>query len=349
MIEVMATGATVTDVSDAGWFEFVRAHPAATVFHHPRWAGLLATVYGYRPLVLTVRDSEGSIVAGAPFLEVNSWLTGRRFISLPFTDFCPPLARDEASLAALVSAVKGWRASSGSPRVEIRGGMPDDDGFDLVQVGVRHELRLEPDARRVASRFRSSAVRNVRHAEREGVEVVQLRSREAVEDFYRLHCMTRRRLGVPVQPWRFFAALGQMIIEEPRYGFVMVARRAGRPIAAMVFLSWNRHLIYKYSASDPAHVHLRPNNLLIDHAIEWACGNGFETLDFGKTDTPQAGLRRFKSGWGATELALEYSYAGSNARDQAPGLVNRLSSRIIQVSPPIVGRAIGETLYSHFA
>ena len=262
------------------------------------WLELLAAVYGYRPLVLTLRDADNSIVAGTPLLEVRSWLTGQRFISLPFTDYCPPLTRDPASLAGLASALTRWRRNAGEPRVEIRGAMPPSYGFHPVQVGVRHVVALEPDVHRVAARFRNSKIGAIRKAQREGVEVAQIRSPDGLDVFYRLHCMTRRRLGVPVQPRRFFEALWRSIIER-EMGFLLLAYRAGQPIAGTLFLSWNRNLIYKYAASDPAHVQFRPNNLLIAAAIEWGCQNGYRTLDFGKTEITNQGLRTFKSGWGA--------------------------------------------------
>ena len=342
------TAATASDASDPQWLAFVRSHPAATIFHQPEWLELLATVYGYRPLVLTLRDADNSIVAGTPLLEVRSWLTGQRFISLPFTDYCPPLTRDPTSLAGFASALTRWRRNAGEPRVEIRGAIPPSYGFHPLQVGVRPVLALEPDAHRVAARFHNSKSKGIRKAQREGVEVAQIRSPDGLDAFYRLHCMTRRRLGVPVQPRRFFEALWRSIIER-EMGFLLLAYRAGQPIAGTLFLSWNRNLIYKYAASDPAHVQFRPNNLLIAAAIEWGCQNGYHTLDFGKTEITNQGLRTFKSGWGGAELPLEYSCAGVEPRQQQTGSVGRVFSKMIQLSPPIVGRAIGEALYGHFA
>jgi hypothetical protein len=49
-------------------------------------------------------------------------------------------------------------------------------------------------------------------------------------------------------------------------------------------MAWNGSLIYKYSASDPAYWRLRPNNLLLWRAIQWACENGYHTFDMGRTD-----------------------------------------------------------------
>ncbi len=345
---VAAAAVTLSDASDPTWLAFVDGHPDATIFHHPRWLELLASSYGYRPLILTIRDSGNAIRAGLPLLDVRSWLTGRRLISLPFTDYCPPLGRDASDLKELTTALSDWHRTTGQPPLEIRGGMPPRHGLRSAQVGVRHLLALEPDLERVLGRFRQSATTAVRKAQRAGVEVAFSRSGEALSTFYRLHCMTRRRLGVPVQPRRFFEELWRTVIDR-QLGFVLLANHAGQPIAGAVFLSWNRHLIYKYAASDPRHLQSRPNNMVCAAAIEWGCRNGYQTLDFGKTEVEQAGLRRFKSSWGPVELPLEYSYLGAEPHQERLASVGGVLSKVIQISPPIVCRALGEALYGHFA
>src|SRR5664280_2862605 len=50
-----------------------------------------------------------------PMVEVNSWLTGRRGVSLPFTDECEPLSSDVGSFRRVVQAaleyarVRAWK------------------------------------------------------------------------------------------------------------------------------------------------------------------------------------------------------------------------------------------------
>ena len=345
---IAASAVTLSDASDPIWLAYVQGHPDATVFHHPVWLELVASAYGYRPMIVTLRDTRNSIVAGLPLVEIRSWLTGRRLISLPFTDYCPPLGRNASDVTELASVLSDWRSSIGQPSLEIRGAMPRTYGFHTSQVAVRHLLTLEPDVERVSSRFRKSASGKVRQAQRAGVEVTLSRSADGLSTFYRLHCLTRRRLGVPVQPKRFFEELWRSVIER-EFGFVLLAHRAGQAIAGAVCLSWNRSLIYKYAASDPREMRSRPNNLICATAIEWGCRNGYRTLDFGKSELEHEGLRSFKSSWGAIEQPLEYSYLGAEPRRPQPGHVRGAVSRVIRVSPPIVCRALGEVLYGHFA
>lgn len=344
----LETSLTVCEGSDQRWLAFVQSHPEATTFHHPAWLSLLAETYGYRPLVLTLRDAGGEVVAGMPLLEVGSRLTGRRFVSLPFTDYCPPLARDAASLAGFSARFGDWLRSAGDPRVEIRGAMPAVPGMAAAVVAVRHILTLEPDSERIRQRFKRERSRGIRKALREGVEVRLLRSPDGLAAFYRLHCLTRRKLGVPVQPRRFFDGLGRTIIQNG-FGFLLLAYKSEQPIAGAIVLSWNGELILKYSASDPAQLGLRPNNLVFWTGIEWGCQNGCRLLDFGRTDFDDRGLRDFKSGWASTEVPLEYSYVGEKPPTRQAGLARRTVSKIIRISPPIVARGLGELFYRHFA
>ena len=86
------------DISDKAWFEFLALQADATVFHHPLWSICLSESYRYRPFVIVMKDSEGKIVGGLPVMEIDSWLTGKRWVSLPFTDHCSPLLRNKDDL-----------------------------------------------------------------------------------------------------------------------------------------------------------------------------------------------------------------------------------------------------------
>jgi GNAT acetyltransferase-like protein len=333
--------------SNADWLAFVQSRPEATTFHHPAWLELLASTYRYRPLVLIHTDRKDRIVAGLPMLEVRSLVTGRRFMSLPFTDYCPPLGVDAGSLAELAAGLAGWRERMGSPTVEVRARLPEQPQLIVKSNAVRHVLPLEGDIRSLEKGLSRSWVGAIRRGRHESIEVEITRSASGISAFYRLHCTTRRRLGVPVQPKRYFQNLWARIV-EPGLGFTCLARKSGKPIAGSVFLCWNRNLIYKYSASDSTEWGTRPNNLVIWSAVEWGFRNGCRSVDFGRTLLEQEGLRRFKSGLGSIELPLEYSWIGKGPRQTADGTAMRTLSRVIKRSPPIVGRVVGELLYRHF-
>jgi len=176
---------------------------------------------------------------------------------------------------------------------------------------------------------------------------------DVVDTFYALHVQTRRRLGVPVQPRRFFRALGERII-EPGLGFVMIASHGRQPLAAAVFLNWNRTVVYKYGASDSNAWRLRPNHLLFWEAIRWSAENGYQTFDFGRSEAAQQGLREFKSGWGTEEVPLTYSMIRDRTNVSADtsrvaGWTSAAGGAVIRRSPAWVARLLGEVLYKYAA
>lgn len=339
------------DIDDPRWDAFVAAQPGALPYHHPRWAALFARSYGFRVFAVVTEDAGGTITAGAPVAEVGVPLRPRKWASLPFTDFCPPLARDGAARAGLDAAWSGALADAGIGRLELRAEVASP-AFRRVTQGFRHELALTADPADVHAGFhRSQVQRAIRKGEKSGLMLRRGSSREdLVGVFYALHLRTRRRQGTPVQPRRFFEALWADFLSRD-LGFVSLAYDGPRPIAGAVFLTFNRKVVYKYGASEPEGWSHRPNHLIFWDAIRWACEEGYTSLDFGRTEADNPGLRAFKLGWGPAEHPLMYSeIGGAGSHDYAsPSRARATATRVIQRSPPWVCRATGELLYKFSA
>ena len=273
-------------------------------------------------------------------------LRSRRWIALPFTDCCPPLG-PERWLPALSLALDDLRVASGIAAAEVRGAMSDDHARRVV-MGVTHRLPLDPDPDSVLATLHPSQVqRSIAKAAREGVTVRRGETKaDLTEIFYGLHLMSRRRMGVPIQPRRFFELLWDHVL-DPGLGFVLIAEHHSRPVAAAVFLSWNQTLVYKFGASDHRHLACRPNHAVLWRAIVEGCENGYQLLDFGLTETHETGLRSFKSRWGTTESEVVCSVYGDaqGVRQRPPTML----TNVVRYSPPWVCRTLGELLYRHAA
>jgi CelD/BcsL family acetyltransferase involved in cellulose biosynthesis len=335
-------------VGDARWGAFLAAAPAASIFHHPAWLGLLQRRYGYAMEALAVVDEDGAIVAGLPLARVESRLTGRRLVAMPFSDVCPPLYAAPAPAAAphaLGAAIASERARTGLD-VELRARMNGIPGGHPVVRHLWHRLPLEVDADAVLARASKSQVRRgIAKAGREGVVVERGVDRAALDSFYRLHLRTRRRQGVPIQPKRFIRSFEELF--ERGLGYVLVALHEGRAIAAAVFLSYRGTLTYKYGASDERFLGVRPNHLIFAEAIRAACAEGLRELDFGRTDPDNEGLAAFKRSWGAEEEELAYTYVADEAPHERTGAARRFLATAIRRGPAAVCRATGAALYRH--
>lgn len=246
---------------DEAWQAFVASLPDANIFHATAWMDLLNTCYGYRYFVLVSRDAGGSITAGLPFMDVKSWLTGRRWVALPFSDYCTPLAHDAASLERWTDALVRLSQAPGTPWIEVRWALPARQPIAAGTSYVLHRLPLCPNTEQVGRALDSMHRQNIRAARRNGVRVEYGADEDDMRRFYNLHLETRRRKGMPVQPWRFFRLLHEKIICS-HHGFVLLAYQGDTCLAGGVFLHWGESLMCKYAASREDTLDLRPNNLL---------------------------------------------------------------------------------------
>jgi len=333
---------------DPAWLDLVAAAPGATVFHLPAWTRVVTDTYSYQAAVFAVEDERGRLAAGVPVVYARR-LARRALVSLPFTDHCPPLAQDEASLARLATGLASWSRREGVS-VEVRGAVPSAAGWTETAVGVEHVVDLGEGAEARRKHLNEAHRRRLRQAERSGLRARIGRTADDVEAFYRLHLLTRCRQGVPVQPRRFFDAIWQHLIAAGHGVVVLVETPEGRPVAGAVVLAWNGMAIGKFQASDATYWELHPNHLCYWAAIRWSCETGHRRYNFGRSETRHAGLQQWKAGWGGEVLPLTYARTGSGSPPvEGHGVLDAALSGVIRRSPAFVCRALGALLYRYAA
>ena len=332
---------------DKRWIDFVSSKPQATIFHHPAWLKSLAECYGFRPFVIAVCDDSGHVLAGLPVMEVCSRMTGRRWVSLPFTDYCPPLYDDLDALNQLTHDLAFLYQAGRVPKIEIRWELPAYPPIQSHPAYYLHTVKLASDPQVVMKGFERTHRQNIGTAENRGVHIERGTEPEHLCRFYQMQLETRRRKGLPVQPWKFFDLLGKQILAQG-LGFILLAYEDAQCLAGGLFLHWQQTLTYKYAASSGEDQQYRPNNLLSWTAMRWGCENGYTVFDLGRTDLENAGLRRFKKGWGAEESPLIYSTLSAAPPAANNSKLMSLMEPLIQKAPPWVCRVAGELLYRHF-
>ncbi len=339
----------INPADNPGWDALVKVHPRCSFFHCVAWARTLQGAYGFRPVYFTAGDVDGRS-AILPLMEVDSWLTGRRGVALPFTDDCEPLYTDPSSIRHLIQAAFEWGKTRGWKSVECRGGRELFGDAPASQSFYGHSVDLEADEDRMFARLKSSVRRAIRKAKKNGVTVTVSRSLEATRAFYTLHCRTRRQHGLPPQPFTFFLNIFEHILSK-NLGMIAIASCRNRPIAAAVHFQLGAQSVFKYGASDRTFQRLRGTNLVMWEAIKWHARQGAKTLHLGRTAIGNEGLRRFKLGWGASEQKVEYfKYDLRKGRfvteaDDSTGWHNR----VFNLMPIGASRAVGALLYRHYA
>jgi hypothetical protein len=332
-----------------GYDDLLLATPGHSVFHSSAWARVLVESYGYRPLYFA-SVGDGKFDALMPMMEVRSIFTGRRGVSLPFSDQCPPLINGKASAEQLADTVTDHGRRAGWRSVEWRGAEGLKEGAAPSQSFFCHTLELGQDEARMLSSFRDSTRRNIAKAKREGVTTRIERSWEGVSDFCRLNDLARREHGLPPQPPSFFRSLHRHVISAGS-GFVALAYQEDRPIAGAVFLHFGREAMYKYGASDRAYQVLRANNLVMWEGIRECARLGCNRLSLGRTDPGHDGLFQFKNGWGAHETRVSYHRYDlkRSAFVQDSSRVNGWHNGAFRRLPLPVSRLTGALLYRHMA
>jgi CelD/BcsL family acetyltransferase involved in cellulose biosynthesis len=334
--------------SDAEWDRLVLTHSSSSFFHSSAWARVLTRTYGHRPFYLRL-TSDDRTAALLPLMEVSSRLTGRRGVCLPFSDFAPPLVFSRGSERELLRCLgeivreRKWR------HAEIRGGLDHVQASPGSVTFHGHTLDLRGGEEIVFANLDSSTRRAIRKAQSSGLTIRVDDSGSALRDFYNLHALTRRRHGVPPQPWAFFRSIQEEIL-DCQLGFVVSARRADRCLAAAVYFNWGTSALYKFGASDLRSLHLRPNHLVMWEAIKLFIADGVSTLHFGRTSLDNPGLRRFKRSWGTMEETISYVRINGAARPLTSAgrtAASTVTRKLFRNLPPVLNRLAGSLLYQH--
>lgn len=338
----------VNPLQISSWDEALLRHPEATLFHSSQWARVLHESYAYAPLYV-VGFEGGAIRALLPLMGVHSALTGRRGVSLPFTDYCRPLVHDGEDFSDLLAAAVDHGKRAGWRSVEVRSDGTLPPGIPPSASFWRHTLDLASYRSDLEVALRDSTRRSARKAADLGVSVAFETTAEALRHFFRLNCLTRKRHGLPPQPFSFFEKLRTYILSRGQ-GTIALARYREEVVAGAVFLSFGKWAIFKYGASDYRWQHLRANNLVFREAIRRYATMGCATMCLGRTDPQHHGLLQFKRGWGGREERMDYcrfSLERSTFVREPSSTPWAFSRRVFRFMPIPVLRLTGSLLYRH--
>lgn len=334
--------------------DFLAQYAGDHFYFNPAWLDLITSLYGYTPVQLTTTNSSGKLSGFLPLCYMQSPLTGRRLVSLPFSDYCPLLAEDEASANQLVDQAIAMAIHRQVRYLELRAGLNEvlarRNDLAVGSLYARWLVSLAPDPEIAWTRLRPTARRKVKKARNHGVQVRLAHRREDMHEYYRLHLRTRtKKHGMPAQPlafflrlWDTFAPGGQLHLE--------LAEHEGRIIAAHITALCGTTARYLYGASDERFHDLDAGYLLTWESIVRAGKLGYQQLDLGRTAYQSPGLMQFKRSWGACEQASPYYYypamaglASTSESSRKYQLLTRCWRRLpLQISAPL-----GGYLYRH--
>jgi hypothetical protein len=335
-------------LSDRRWDSFVSSEPRSSAFHCKAWLLALNRTYKYQPVAFTTSAPDEALQNVIVFCRVKSWITGKRLVSLPFSDHCEPLVASVEQLNSLLAPAHKELQGGEIKYVDIRPlslefteGMPDAESYFL------HVLDLRPSVEELYKKLHGDSIRRkIQRAEREKLEL-EIGSSEAIlAEFYKLHVITRQRQQLPPHPLAWFRNVLACLGNDAQ---IRIARKDGVAIAAIFSIAHKQKMIYKYGCSD-AHSHnLGGMQFVFWDLIRKAKESGFVELDFGRSECSNTGLVTFKDRWGGQRQLIRYLRFPHRAAapDGNPSIFMDWGKKVFSRCPPSVLRIAGNLLYPH--
>lgn len=342
----------IDPLSDARWPKFVDGHPKASVFHTVGWLKALERTYGYEPVVFTTSSPTGELMNGLLFCRVESWLTGHRLVSLPFSDHCEPLCDSGDDLSFLVGYLQTLMERQNLKYLEVRpvnesfGRINERNGFRPAARFYLHILDLRRDLDEVfRSLDRDSVQRRIQRAQRAGLTEKAGRSEDLLKGFYALFVTTRSRHHLPPSPYSWFQNL---IGCQGDALEIRVAYKDGIPVAATLTLRFRETVYYKYGCSDIRSKGFGATPWLLWNAVVAAKSNGAMNFDLGRTEEDNTGLLAFKNRWVSQPGSLNYwRFPDTPSSSSRQHWKLKVVKRVFSVMPNGLLKVLGGIVYRH--
>ena len=185
------------------------------------------------------------------------------------------------------------------------------------RTDLGHVLKIDKAEKEIFKSFSENTKRNIKKAQKEKVIIKLRNDEEGIRVFYKMQCETRKKHGLPPQPYKFFLNLLKLIVFQGMCD-ILLAKHNGKFIAGAVYLKIGKKILYKFGASFSKYHHLRANHFIMWEAIRRHRLEGYENFDFGRTEFENEGLRRFKLGFNTDEKLIYTTLFDINTRTFLP-------------------------------
>ena len=201
---------------------------------------------------------------------------------------------------------------------------------------VRMLLELPESSELLMNAFKSKLRSQIKKPLKEGLKA-KIGGLELFHDFYKVFSVNMRDLGSPLHSKRL---IHHVLEEFPEKARIVLIHKDNKPVACSVIVGFRDTLENPWASSLNNYSRMAPNMLLYWTMLEYACDNGYNKFDFGRS-TPDEGTYKFKEQWGAKPTPLHWHYLSLNGTtiDQETSEKSKISrprpraSRLIK-SPP---------------
>ncbi|MBX3123953.1 MAG: FemAB family PEP-CTERM system-associated protein [Nitrospira sp.] len=303
-----------TDSDVLAWDTYVLNSPITSGYHLAGWRRVIEEAFGHRTYYLIARDEHGAVQGIVPLVLLASRVFGRFLVSLPFVNYGGLVATSPDAYRVLEGGAIEQANALDAAHIELRHERPIETGWVSTERKVSMRLSLPGSYESLVKAFPSKLRSQVRRAQKEGM-TARIGGNECLDEFYAVFSRCMRDLGTPVYAKGFFAKILEVFPKEAR---ICIVSHGGVPVAGGFLYGFRSSLEIPWAASDKRFNKLAPNMMLYGAVLEYACQQGFQVFDFGRS-SPDSGTYRFKEQWGAQPHQLYWYYWMGQGR-QVPQL-----------------------------
>jgi len=338
---------------DPEWDRFVHQHPLGWLYHLSAWQRVLESSYPHiRGQILALYSADGrTLRAALPLYEVRSRLCGHRRVSVPFATRCDPLVGNAEEFSLLLDAVldQSSRERAARFRISVSSDSPwlRDPRLQRQIRHTGHVIFLDRHPEELLYRMHKNAVRRpLKKAAASGLRIEEAQGESDLGVFYQLYVRTRRRLGLPPQPYEFLSSIWREL-GASGLAQLLLARLERRTVAGTLLLKYKDRVLAEIGAADPRLPSLPAQHLLDWHAINMAYREGYSYYDLGRCSIQNPGLALFKRRWGSVEIPLPVHTYNEREKVSQWSTIYRGGRRLCRLLPLQILEICGRFCYRH--
>lgn len=335
-----------TDADVLAWDTYVLSSPISSGYHLSGWRRVIEEAFGHRTYYLIAQEENKTVRGIVPLVFLASRGFGRFMVSLPFVNYGGLIASSSEAYRVLEAAAIEKARELHAAHIELRHERPIETIWVSAERKVSMRLSLPGSYELLMKGFPSKLRSQVRRAQKEGM-TARVGGSECLDEFYAVFSRCMRDLGTPVYAKGFFLKILEVFPKEAR---ICIVSHGNVPVAAGFLYGFRSSLEIPWAASDKRFNKLAPNMMLYGTVLEYACQQGFQVFDFGRS-SPDSGTYRFKEQWGAQPHQL-YWYYWMGSGLQVPQLNPQnpkyaLAIRAWQQLPLAIANLLGPYIVKH--
>ena len=346
----------IDPVQDQRWNRFVNLHKNGRIYHSGNWKSVVEESFNHIQGFYFVLLKENMIHAALPIFFVQSWIAGKKFVSIPFATLCDPLISNIDEMYLLFDGVLQFSKRFKIKQIEIRtvNTSPILKQMEILSESryIHHYLPLQGKLETIYKNFHRSCIRQrISRAEKSDIIINKENTEKEFLTFYNLYIMTRKRLGLPPQPFLFIHNLWKKFSPHGQAKIVL-AEKGQKSIAALLLLLFKKTVTAEFAVVNKQYDSISPLHLLFWNSIKYAKQENFNYFDFGRTALDNLGLINFKNRWGTESIKLNFFYFPNSSLNKNIDIKStfsyKLVNNIIKAAPKFVLNPIGKIMYSHY-